>query len=81
MRLGDTDTSPILLKWFSEPDTEPKFASEPGSAEPLSPNLLTLDPRRNSIWPGTNDNDSRKCIKYINLDRDPYLHLDPKSYL
>ena len=26
----------ILLIWFSEPDTEPKIAAEPGSAEPGS---------------------------------------------
>ena len=32
----------ILLIWFSEPDTEPKIAAEPGSAEPVSRYVLTL---------------------------------------
>ena len=35
----------ILLIWFSEPDTEPKIAAEPGSAEPVSRYVLTLPPR------------------------------------
>ena len=32
----------ILLIWFSEPDTEPKIAAKPGSAEPVSRYVLTL---------------------------------------
>ena len=32
----------ILLVWFSEPDTEPKIAAEPGSAEPVSRYVLSL---------------------------------------
>ena len=44
----------ILLIWFSEPDTEPKIAAEPGSAEPVSRYVLTLGKTLYDIFPQLN---------------------------